>query len=277
MTREIKVAHSPDSDDAFMFYALANDKLDTGELKFTHVLEGIESLNRRAFQGEFDVTAISFHAYAYLTDKYLLLPSGASMGERYGPMIVARTPSTVDDLKGKKIAVPGTLTTAFLLLKLVLPDCAHEVVAFDQIIDAVVAGRADAGLLIHEGQLTYGQAGLHKVIDFGEWWCERTGLPLPLGGNVIRRDLPADLIQRVSALLKESIRYALDHREAALAYALGFARGMDKGLADKFVGMYVNNLTLNYGEQGRAAVRRLLAEGYAAKIIPHPVDVVFVD
>ena len=275
--QEIKVAHSPDSDDAFMFYALANDKLDTGDLKFTHVLQDIESLNRRAFNRDFDVTAVSFHAYAYLADKYLLLPSGASMGERYGPMVIARQPMTLDELKGKLIAVPGTMTTAFLGLKLLAPDFRHEVVPFDKIIDAVTEGSVDAGLIIHEGQLTYQRTGLHKVVDLGEWWCERTGLPLPLGGNVIRRDLPPDVIQRTSALLKASIQYALDHREEALAYALSFARDMDEKLADKFVGMYVNELTLDYGEQGRTAVRRLLDEGHAAGIIPHKVDVEFVD
>jgi 1,4-dihydroxy-6-naphthoate synthase len=275
--QEIKVAHSPDSDDAFMFYALANDKLDTGDLKFTHVLQDIESLNRRAFNRDFDVTAVSFHAYAYLADKYLLLPSGASMGERYGPMVIARQQMTVDELKDKLIAVPGTMTTAFLGLKLLAPDFRHEVVPFDKIIDAVSEGQVDAGLIIHEGQLTYQRALLHKVVDLGEWWCERTGLPLPLGGNVIRRDLPPDVIRRTSALLKASIQYALDHRQEALAYALSFARDMDEKTADKFVGMYVNELTLDYGEQGRAAVRRLLDEGHAAGVIPHKVDVEFVD
>ena len=275
--QEIKVAHSPDSDDAFMFYALANDKLDTGDLKFTHVLQDIESLNRRAFNRDFDVTAVSFHAYAYLADKYVLLPSGASMGEKYGPMVIARQPMTLDELKGKLIAVPGTMTTAFLGLKLLAPDFKHEVVPFDKIIDAVTEGSVDAGLIIHEGQLTYERAGLHKIVDLGEWWCERTGLPLPLGGNVIRRDLPPDVIRRTSALLKASIQYALDHRQEALAYALSFARDMDEKLADKFVGMYVNELTLDYGEQGRTAVRLLLDEGHAAGIIPHKVDVEFVD
>jgi 1,4-dihydroxy-6-naphthoate synthase len=274
--REIKVAHSPDSDDAFMFYALAKDKIDTGDLKFTHVLEGIESLNRRAFNTEFDVTAISFHAYAYLADKYILLPSGASMGDRYGPMVIAKEQLTIDDLKNKTIAIPGTMTTAFLALKLLVPEFKYEVVDFDKIIDTVVEGRVDAGLIIHEGQLTYAQSGLKKIVDLGEWWCERTGLPLPLGGNVIRRDLEPELINRVSDLLKESIQYALDHRQDALAYALQFARDMDEGLADKFVGMYVNEMTLDYGEAGRTAVRLLLEEGYKAGIIPHKVDVQFV-
>jgi 1,4-dihydroxy-6-naphthoate synthase len=277
MTQEIKVAHSPDSDDAFMFYALANDKLDTGDLKFSHVLQDIETLNRRAFNCEFDVTAVSFHAYAYLADKYVLLPSGASMGEHYGPMVIAREPLELDQLKSRTIAVPGTMTTAFLALKLLAGDFHHEVIAFDKIIDAVVAGRVDAGLIIHEGQLTYARDGLHKIVDLGEWWCNRTGLPLPLGGNVIRKDFSPQLRQRVSSLLKESIQYALDHRQEALAYALQFARDMDAGTADKFVGMYVNELTLDYGEAGRAAVRRLLEEGHAAGIIPHAVAVEFVD
>lgn len=277
MTREIKVAHSPDSDDAFMFYALANDKIDTGDLKFSHVLQDIETLNRRAFDCEFDVTAVSFHAYAYLADRYVLLPSGASMGEHYGPMIVAREPLAVSDIKRLRIAVPGTMTTAFLALKLLVPEFAYEVVPFNQIIGAVVERRVDAGLIIHEGQLTYEKAGLHKVVDLGEWWCQRTKLPLPLGGNVIRRDLPAEVQSRVSALLKASIKYALDHRDEALAYAMQFARDMETPLADKFVGMYVNDLTLDYGEQGRKAVRLLLDEGHKAGIIPHPVDIQFID
>jgi 1,4-dihydroxy-6-naphthoate synthase len=273
---EIKVAHSPDSDDAFMFYALANDKLDTGDLKFTHVLRDIESLNRSAFNVEYDVTAVSFHAYAYLADKYVLLPSGASMGERYGPMVIARSPLTLSDLKTQKIAVPGTMTTAFLALKLLVPEFEYEVVAFDQIIDTVASGKVDAGLIIHEGQLTYQKAGLHKIVDLGEWWCEKTGLPLPLGGNVIRRDFAPELRKRISDLLKASIQYALDHRKDALAYALQFARDMEESLADKFVGMYVNELTLDYGEAGREAVKLLLKEGHKAGIIPHEVNVEFV-
>lgn len=273
---EIKVAHSPDSDDAFMFYALANDKLDTGELKFSHVLRDIESLNRSAFNVEYDVTAVSFHAYAYLADKYVLLPSGASMGERYGPMVIARTPLAISDLKNLKIAIPGTMTTAFLALKLLVPEFEYEVVPFDQIIDTVASGKVDAGLIIHEGQLTYEKAGLHKIVDLGEWWCERTGLPLPLGGNVIRRDFAPELRKRVSDLLKASIQYALDHRKDALAYALQFARDMEESLADKFVGMYVNELTLDYGDAGREAVKLLLKEGYEAGIIPHKVNIEFV-
>lgn len=275
--QEIKVAHSPDSDDAFMFYALAKDKLDTGNLKFSHVLRDIETLNRVAFQGEYDVTAISFHAYAYLADKYILLPSGASMGDHYGPMVIARKPLTIAELKDQTIAIPGTMTTAFLVLKLLVPEFKYEVMPFDQIIEAVVAGKVDAGLIIHEGQLTYQQAGLQKIVDLGEWWCERTGLPLPLGGNVIRRDFAPALRKRVSDLLKASIQYALDHRKDALDYALQFARDMEPSLADKFVGMYVNELTLDYGQAGRDAVRLLLAEGHKAGLIPHAVPIEFVD
>ncbi|MBL8151527.1 MAG: ABC transporter substrate-binding protein [Blastocatellia bacterium] len=277
MTIEIKVAHSPDSDDAFMFYALAKDKLDTGEITFTHVLRPIEELNQRAFNKEFDVTALSIHAYAYLADKYILLPSGASMGDRYGPMIVAREELTIADLKNKKIAVPGTMTTAFLTLKLLIAEFEAVVIEFDKIIEAVAEGKVDAGLIIHEGQLTYKRAGLHKIIDLGEWWFEKTGLPLPLGGNGIRKDLPEDVIKEVSRLLRASIQYALDHREDALDHALQYARDMDKGLADRFVGMYVNERTLDYGQEGREAVKKLLDEGFKAGIITKKVDVEFVD
>jgi 1,4-dihydroxy-6-naphthoate synthase len=275
--REITVAHSPDSDDAFMFYALANDKLDTGDLRFTHLLQDIETLNRRAFQEDFDVTAVSFHAYAYLADKYVLLPSGASMGDRYGPMLIAREPGNLSEFANKQIAIPGTMTTAYLALRLVLPDFKYTVVPFDQIIDTVASGKVDAGLIIHEGQLTYRDAGLHKILDLGEWWCERTGLPLPLGGNVIRRSLAPELRKQVSDLLKASIQYALDHRQEALQYALQFARDLDPKLADKFVGMYVNELTLDYGQAGRQAVRLLLEEGHRKGIIPQRVDLEFVD
>ncbi|MBK7993578.1 MAG: ABC transporter substrate-binding protein [Blastocatellia bacterium] len=274
---EIKVAHSPDSDDAFMFYALAKDKIDTGELKFSHVLRDIESLNRAAFNLEYDVTAISFHAYAYLADKYALLPSGASMGDNYGPMVIARKPFTKEELKNQKIAVPGTMTTAYLALRLYMSEFEYEVVPFDQIIDQVSSGKFEAGLIIHEGQLTYERSGLHKIVDLGEWWFERTGLPLPLGGNVIRRDLEPALRKRVSDLLKASIQYSLDHRKEALDYALQFARDLDASLADKFVGMYVNELTLDYGEAGRKAVKLLLAEGYKAGVIPNQVDIEFVE
>jgi 1,4-dihydroxy-6-naphthoate synthase len=273
----IRVGHSPDPDDAFMFYALAHDKLDTGPLRFRHELQDIETLNRRALRGELEVTAISIHAYAFLTDRYALLPSGCSMGDRYGPMVVTRTPCTVQDLRGLRIAVPGTLTTAFLTLKLLLGEFAYEVVPFDQILGEVSAGRFDAGLIIHEGQLTFQNLGLRLAVDLGVWWQERTGLPLPLGGNVVRRDLGNETMQQISRLLKESIRYALAHRDDALAYALHYARDMDKSLADRFVGMYVNDWTLDYGARGRQAVRQLLEEGHRAGIIPSPVAVEFVD
>src|SRR5262245_22901950 len=245
--RLITVGHSPDPDDAFMFYALAHDKLDTGGLTFRHELQDIETLNRRALRGELEVTAVSIHAYAFLLDRYTLLPSGCSMGDRYGPMVVARAPLKIDDLKRMKIAVPGTLTTAFLALRLFLGEFAYEVLPFDQVLDAVAAGRFDAGLIIHEGQLTFQNQRLQLVVDLGVWWQERTGLPLPLGGNAVRRDLGPETIRAVSRLLKESIRYGLDHRREALAYALKYARDMDLSLADRFVGMYVNDWTLDYG------------------------------
>jgi 1,4-dihydroxy-6-naphthoate synthase len=276
--RQIIVGHSPDPDDAFMFYALAHDKLDTGELVFRHELQDIETLNRRALRGELEVTAISIHAYAHLLDRYALLPSGCSMGDSYGPMVVARRLLTIDDLKKVRIAVPGTMTTAFLALRLLLSGgFAHEVVPFDQILAAVAQGRFDAGLIIHEGQLTFQNQGLHLVVDLGVWWQERTGLPLPLGGNAVRRDLGPETIRQISRLLKESIRYGLAHRSEALDYALRYARDMDKALADRFVGMYVNDWTLDYGPRGREAVRRLLEEGHKAGVIPAPVAVEFVE
>jgi 1,4-dihydroxy-6-naphthoate synthase len=276
--RLIRVGHSPDPDDAFMFHALANDKIDTGDLKFVHELQDIETLNRRALRGELEVTAVSIHAYAHLLDKYALLPSGCSMGDKYGPMVVARRPMTVGDLKRVKIAIPGTMTTAFLTLRLLLPDgFEYEVVPFDEIIAAVAAGRFDAGLIIHEGQLTFQNQGLHLVVDLGVWWQEKTGLPLPLGGNVVRRDLGPDLMHRISEYLKQSIRHALDHRQEALQYALRYARDMDMALADRFVGMYVNDWTLDYGPRGREAVRRLLDEAHEAGIIPRPVAIDFVE
>jgi 1,4-dihydroxy-6-naphthoate synthase len=274
--RTIVVGHSPDPDDAFMFYALAHDKIDTGPYRFRHELQDIETLNRRALRGELEVSAVSIHAYAHLLDKYALLPSGCSMGDRYGPMVVAREPLTIEQLAKIKIAVPGTLTTAFLTLRLLLPGgFEYEVVPFDQILGAVESGRFAAGLIIHEGQLTFQNQGLRLIVDLGVWWQEKTGLPLPLGGNVVRRDLGADTIRDISRLLKESIRYSLAHRSAALDYALQYARDMDKGLADRFVGMYVNDWTLDYGERGRAAVRRLLDEAHRAGIIPAPVAVEF--
>jgi 1,4-dihydroxy-6-naphthoate synthase len=276
--RLITVGHSPDPDDAFMFYALAHDKIDTGDLQFRHELQDIETLNRRALRGELEVTAISIHAYASLLDKYALLPSGCSMGDRYGPMVVASRPLTVEQLRTIKIAIPGTLTTAFLALRLLLPEgFRHEVVPFDEIIPAVASGRFEAGLIIHEGQLTFQNQDLHLVVDLGVWWHERTGLPLPLGGNVVRRDLGDATMRQISRLIKESIRYGLDHRQDALSYALQYARDMDRGLADQFVGMYVNEWTLDYGPRGRAAVARLLEEAYRAGVIPKPVKVEFVE
>jgi 1,4-dihydroxy-6-naphthoate synthase len=276
--RTISLAHSPDSDDAFMFYALATHKLETGGIEFDHVLKDIQTLNEEARNGTYDVTAISFHAYAYVADKYALLPHGASIGDNYGPILVSNDELDPSDLSNLTIAIPGTLTSAFLALRIFNPDFKYEVVPFDQIIDAVNKGQCDAGLLIHEGQLFYHNLGLHKVLDLGEWWHEHTGgLPLPMGGNAIRRDLGPELISEVSTLLHESIRYSLDHREDALQYALQFARDMDPALADRCVGMWVNDLTLDYGERGRAAVRRLLSEGHERGIIPHEVDVQFAD
>jgi 1,4-dihydroxy-6-naphthoate synthase len=275
-TQTINVAHSPDSDDAFMFYALATNKLDTGDLHFTHVLEDIQSLNEKATRGEYDVTAISFHAYAYVADKYALLPHGASIGDNYGPIVVAREPFAPDKISELKIAVPGTLTSAFLALRIFDSGFDYEVVPFDQIIEAVQDKRCDAGLLIHEGQLFYESKGLHKVLDLGEWWNERTQLPLPMGGNAIRRSLGDETKAKVSHFLRESIRYSLEHREDALAYAMQFAREMDTHLADRFVAMWVNELTLDYTDRGREAVRRLLSEGFERGIIPHRVEVDFV-
>jgi 1,4-dihydroxy-6-naphthoate synthase len=276
--RRIVVGHSPDPDDAFMFYALAHNKIETGDLEFHHELQDIETLNRRAMRGELEVSAVSIHAYAYILDRYALLPSGCSMGDRYGPMVVARKPLKIEDLKSLRIAVPGTMTTAFLTLRLLLPGgFAHETVPFDQIIGAVASGKFDAGLIIHEGQLTFQNQGLHLVVDLGVWWQGKTGLPLPLGGNAVRKDLGSETIRQISRLLKESIRYGLDHRDDALAYALKYARDMDLALADRFVGMYVNDWTLDYGARGRAAVARLLDEGHRAGVIPKPVAVEFVD
>ena len=275
--RTISLAHSPDSDDAFMFYGLATHKIDTGDLEFQHILKDIQTLNEEARKGTYDVTAISFHAYAYIADKYALLPHGASIGDNYGPVVVANEELDPSEISKVKIAVPGTLTSAFLALSIHTPKFNYEVVPFDQIIEAVTEERCDAGLLIHEGQLFYHTLGLHKVLDLGEWWHEYTGgLPLPMGGNAIRRDLGKQTIREVSDLLRESIRYSLDNREDALQYAMQFAREMDAGLADRFVAMWVNELTLDYTERGREAVRRLLKEGYERGIIPHKVDVQFV-
>jgi 1,4-dihydroxy-6-naphthoate synthase len=274
-TRTITVAHSPDSDDAFMFYGLATNKLDTGSLSFTHVLKDIQTLNEEAFRETYDVTAVSFHAYAYIADKYLLLPHGASIGDNYGPILVSREPATAADLSKLKIAVPGTLTSAFLALRIFNSDFQYEVVPFDQIIAAVQTGQCDAGLLIHEGQLFYESVGLHKILDLGEWWHERTGLPLPMGGNAIRRELGPQVIRQVSHWLSESIRYSLAHREDALAYAMQFSRDMDPALADRFVSLWVNDLTLDYTDRGREAVQRLLREGFERGIIPNRPTVEF--
>jgi 1,4-dihydroxy-6-naphthoate synthase len=271
----ITVAHSPDSDDAFMFYGLASGNVDTGGITVDQVLADIETLNRAAFEGKYEVTAVSFHAFAHLIDRYALLPHGASMGDRYGPIVVSRIDGPAD-VKGRTIAIPGTLTTAYLALRLYEPSFNFVVVPFDQIQRAVVDGNADAGLLIHEGQLTYADDGLRKIVDLGEWWADRTGgLPLPLGGNIIRRDLGPEMIAKVSKLLHDSIAYALSHRAEAVAYAQQFGRGLDKERADKFVGMYVNDLTLGYGDRGRRGVERLMSEAFEKGLIPTRVPVEF--
>ncbi len=274
--REITVAHSPDSDDAFMFYAMATNKVRMPGLRFTHTLCDIETLNGKAQEGVYDVTAISFHAYPYIQENYALLTSGGSVGEGYGPMVVANRALSVDQVRRVKIAVPGKLTTAYLVLNLFAPGVETEVVPFDQIIPQILAGKQEAGLIIHEGQLTYGKAGLHRVVDLGKWWQQVTGLPLPLGGNAIRRSLGPEVIAQVGAALRQSIQYALEHRDQALEYAKQFARDLDHQLADKFVGMYVNERTVDYGPDGREAVRRLLDMGHKAGIIPHPANVEFV-
>jgi 1,4-dihydroxy-6-naphthoate synthase len=274
--KQISVAHSPDSDDAFMFYGLATNKVRVPGLKFSHTLTDIETLNRKALEGFYDVTAISFHAYPYIQDKYALMPCGGSVGEQYGPMVVAQRAIGLDELKSIKVAVPGTMTTAYLGLKLFAPTIETAVVPFDQIIPAVLAGKYEAGLIIHEGQLTYETKGLYRILDLGRWWHELTGLPLPLGGNAIRRDLGSGLISSITSALRSSIQYALDHRDEALAYAMQFARDLDHQLADRFVGMYVNERTLDYGEDGKEAVHRLLDMGYRAGIISKEPRVEFV-
>jgi 1,4-dihydroxy-6-naphthoate synthase len=294
MPLEIRVGHSPDPDDAFMFHALANDRIDTGNYRFIHELVDIETLNRRALKAELELTAVSLHGYAYLTQTYALCACGASMGDGYGPMVVAREPMSLADLKGRTIAVPGTLTTAFLTLNLCLggrpthhsPLTSHqtgdagtfryEVHAFDRILDVVADGEADAGLIIHEGQLTYGDRGLHLVVDLGRWWKDETGLPLPLGANAIRKDLGRETMNQVTALLKQSIQYGLDHRQEALDYALKYGRDLDNARADEFVGMYVNDWTLDFGPRGRQAVATLLQRGHQAGIIPAPVELEFI-
>lgn len=277
--RLIHVSHSPDADDAFMFWALATGRIDTGDRRYVHELGDIESLNRRALSGELEVTAVSLHAYAYLAERYALLAHGASIGDRYGPRVVARTPAPTDlrrALAGRTVAVPGELTTAYLALKLYQPDVRHVVVPFDQIEDFVAAGHAEAGLLIHEGQLTFADRGLHLWVDLGEWWDEETGLPLPLGGNVARRDLGAPLLVAIARDLKASIEYGLSHRAEALAHAQGFSRGLDASRTDRFVGMYVNDFTVDFGERGRRAVRELLARGARAGLLPPPMALQFV-
>lgn len=273
----IHVGHSPDPDDAFMFHALANDKIDTGNYTFTHELQDIETLNQRALKAELELTAVSLHGYAYLTDTYAICACGASIGDNYGPMVVTREPGSIDSLKGKNIAIPGKLTTAFLALKLLLgDDFTYEIHPFDEILNVVEAGKVDAGLIIHEGQLTYGNQGLHLIVDLGRWWHDETGLPLPLGANAIRKDLGEPAMHEVTALLKQSIQYGLDHRQEALEYALQFGRDLDHSKADEFVGMYVNDWTLDFGPRGREAVKLLLDRGHEAGIIPNPVNVEFI-
>lgn len=273
----IHVGHSPDPDDAFMFHALANDKIDTGAYVFTHELQDIETLNHRALKGELELTAVSIHGYAYMTDIYALCACGASMGDKYGPMVVARQPGSIESLRGKKIAVPGKLTTAFLTLRLLLGDSfSYEIHPFDEILNVVESGRADAGLIIHEGQLTYATQGLHLIVDLGKWWYDETGLPLPLGGNAIRKDLGREAMEEVTALLKQSIQYGLDHRKEALEHALKYGRNLDRSQADTFVGMYVNDWTLDFGPRGRQAVETLLRRAHEAGVVPNPVNVEFI-
>jgi 1,4-dihydroxy-6-naphthoate synthase len=278
--RVIHVAHSPDADDAFMFWAMAEGKIDTDGRRYVHELADIETLNRRALAGELEVTAVSLHAYAHLASRYALLAHGASIGDRYGPRIVARTPAPVDPragLAGRTVAIPGTLTTAWLALQLYQPNVRPVIVPFDQIEDHVAAGNSDAGLLIHEGQLTFGDRGLHLWADMGEWWFAETGLPLPLGGNVVRRDLGDELVHAIARDMKASIEYGLAHRVEALRHAQGFSRGLDAARTDRFVGMYVNDYTVDYGPQGRKAVVELLQRGYRAGLVPGPIDVAFVN
>ncbi len=273
----IVVAHSPDSDDAFMFYGLASGAVKVPGLEVEQVLSDIESLNQAAFEGRYEVTAVSFHAYAHLADRYALLPHGASMGDKYGPILVAREPLRGPSLEGVMVGVPGRLTSAFLTLQLYDPSFDYEIIPFDEIQQAVLDGKVEAGLLIHEGQLTYAADGLQKIVDLGEWWFERTGgLPLPLGGNIIRRDLGPELMRTISKMLHDSIAHALNNREAAVEYALQFGRGLDRADTDKFVGMYVNQLTLDYGERGRAALARFMDEAFEKKLIPTRIPVEFV-
>ena len=274
---KISLAHSPDSDDAFMFCGLARGKVDASGLEVTHVLTDIETLNREAMQGKHEVTAISFHAYPHVADRYALMPCGGSIGDGYGPLLVAREPLPPAEVASRTVAVPGTLTSAYLALKLFAPNVQTRVVAFDKILDEVRAGRADVGLIIHEGQLTFGGHGLHKVLDLGAWWQQETGLPLPLGGNAVRRDLGPELMVRLTRLVRETVRYSLAHRKEALEYAMTFARGMDPKIADRFVGMWVNAMTIDCGERGRRAVQTFLDRGHDAGVIPRRVVVDFVE
>ncbi len=274
---KVTIAHSPDSDDAFMFYGLARGGVPTGDLDVSHVLVDIETLNRQAQEGRHEVTALSFHAYPYVADRYALMPCGGSLGDGYGPLLVARDPLDPRRVASTTVAVPGTLTSAYLALQLFAPGVATRVVPFDRILDEVREGRADLGLVIHEGQLTYGGQGLHKVLDLGAWWKEETGLPLPLGGNAVRRDLGPELMKRLTRLVRDTVRHSLEHRPQALEYAMSFARGMDPGVADRFVGMWVNELTLELGDRGRRAVQELLDRGHAAGVIPRRVVVDFVE
>jgi 1,4-dihydroxy-6-naphthoate synthase len=274
--RTIQIGHSPDADDAFMFHAIAAKRIPVPpEWEVVQVLRDIETLNGMAMQGAIEVSAVSIHAYAYLTDRYALLPCGASMGDGYGPMVVAREPLSLEALRSRTIAIPGRLTSATLALRLALGEVETKVLPFDRILPAVRDGACDAGLLIHEGQLTYASAGLHRILDLGEWWKRETGLPLPLGGNAVRKDLGPDLIARLGALLRDSIAYGLAHRDEALTYALEFGRGLARPLADRFVGMYVNEFTLDYGDTGRRAVAAFLERGAAAGLIPGPVALEF--
>jgi len=274
--KTLTLGHSPDPDDAFMFYALAADKIDSRGWKFEHILQDIQTLNERAEREELDISAISIHAFAYVADKYALLSCGASMGDNYGPMVVAREDIPLSELKSKKIAIPGTMTSAYLALRLAIGEYDYEVVPFDEILDVVEQGKFDAGLIIHEGQLTYARQGLKLIIDLGKWWNERHGLPLPLGGNVVRRALGDEAIAEIADIMRESISYGLEHRDVAVKHALQYGRGLDQKLADEFVGMYVNDLTLDYGADGRRSVELFLKEAAEAGIIPTMPDVVFV-
>ncbi|HQH72879.1 MAG TPA: ABC transporter substrate-binding protein [bacterium] len=275
---EITLGHSPDSDDAFMFHALANNKFDTSPYTFRHFMQDIETLNHRAALGELDVTAISVHAYAYVHHRYAILTAGGSLGLGYGPMVVTREPKTVEDLKSITIAIPGKMTSAYLALRLCLGEFTYDIVPFDQIIPALLGGRVDAGLIIHEGQLTYGASGLHKVIDLGEWWAKETdGLPLPLGANAIRKDLGPERIAEIAPYMRKTIEYSLAHREEALQYAMKFARDLPAAQADRFVGMYVNPLTLHLGEDGKKSYQLFLDRGYQEGVIPRKVELEFVE